>query len=123
MASITVSEIQEVYGEQQTSLDSAKQTALKNIAERITEDVFGGKVAANSEIEGDDDDFAKYLGAHLWEIAERKRLNNEFQTGFSADVAGFRSDPQSALSGTPYGNVCLMMLRQRSSISVVRSYF
>ena len=121
MVTITVSEVQEVYGEQEVSLDSAKQEALKDIAERLTEQNFGGRLAKSSEIEGSEADFTKYIAAHLWEIAERKRLNNEFQTGFSADVESMRTDPQSALSGTPYGNMALTYIQNNASTSIVRA--
>lgn len=121
MVSITVSEVQEVYGEQQTALSSSKQEALKDIAERLTEQVFDGRVSRLGEIEGDKEDFTRYLAAHLWEISERRALNEEFQTGFSEQVAAFRSDPESALAGTPYGNVALTYLRGRSSIGIVRA--
>jgi len=121
MVTITVQDIQDVYGEQTPSLSSSKQTTLKDIAERLTEQVFDGRVSRVSEIEGDKEDFTAYLGAHLWEISERKNLNEEFQTGFSADVESLQSDPESALSGTPYGEVCLMMIRQRSNIGIVRA--
>lgn len=121
MVSITTSEIQEVYGQQEVSLDSSKQTALKDIAERLTENVFDGRVSRFGEIEGDTEDFTKYLGAYLWDVAERKQLNSEFQTGFSDDIQSIRSDPESALSGSPYGEVCLLMLRGRASIGIVRA--
>jgi len=121
MVSITTNEIQEVYGEQEVSLDTAKQEALRDIAERLTESVFGGRVSRFGEIEGDNADFARYLGAYLWNVAERKRLNNEFQTGFTEDVQSIQSNPESALSGNPYGEVCLLMLRGNSSIGIVRA--
>lgn len=121
MVSITVSEIQDVYGEQTPSLSSSKQTTLKDIAERLTENVFDGRISRFGEIEGDKEDFTKYLGAYLWDVAERKQLNDEFQTGFSDDIQGIQSDPESALSGSPYGEVCLMMLRGRASIGIVRA--
>lgn len=121
MVSITTSDIQDVYGEQTPALSSAKQSALKDIAERLTENVFDGRVSRFGEIEGDTEDFTKYLGAYLWDVAERKQLNDEFQTGFSDDINAIQSEPDSALSGSPYGEVCLMMLRGQSSVGIVRS--
>lgn len=121
MVEISVEQVRDVFGEQDPSLDPAKQTELANIAERLTENVFDGRVARQPEIEGNKEDFTRYLAAHLWEIAERKRLNNEFQTGFSEDLAGLRTDPESALSGTPYGNMALTYLRGRASIGVIRA--
>jgi hypothetical protein len=121
MVTINRSDVQDVFGEQTVGLSTQKQTALVGVAERLTEDVFGGRVSRLGEIEGDTEDFAAYVGAHLWEIAERKRLNDEFQTGFSPDVDSLRSDPQSALAGTPYGNVALMMIRDRANIGIIRA--
>lgn len=120
-ASITVSDIQDVYGEKTPSLSSSKQTALKDIAENITNNNFGGRVARQTEIEGDEDDFAKYMGAHLWQLAEGQTLNEEFQTGNTDIRQTIVSDPSSSLSQTVYGQTCLLMLRDRASISMVRS--
>jgi len=121
MVSINVSDIQDVYGEQTPSLSSSKQTALKDIAERLTDNVFDGRVSRFGEIEGDKQDFTAYLGAYLWDVAERKQLNDEFQTGFSNEIESIRSEPSSALSGSPYGEVCLLMLRGRASVGIVRA--
>lgn len=121
MVSITNSDVQEVYGQQDVSLNSTKQDSLRTIAENLTEDVFGGRVSRQSEIEGNEEDFTKYLAAHLWTLAERKALNDEFQTGYSDGVDSFRADPETALSGTQYGNVCLLYLRDRASIGIVRA--
>lgn len=121
MVTISNSDVQEVYGEQTVSLDTAKQDALRKIAQRLTENNFGGRVSRLGELEGDKKDFTKFLTAHLWEVAERKRLNDEFQTGFSSDVESIRTDPESALSGTPYGNMALTYLRGRANIGIVRT--
>jgi hypothetical protein len=119
MVSITDAEVQEVYGEKDPGLSSGKQTALRQIAERLTEDAFGGRLTTLSEIEGDEEDFTKYLAAFLWDTAEGRSLNQEFQTGNAAPVERVKSDPTSALSGNPYGEVCLLYLRNRSNIGLI----
>lgn len=120
-ASITSSDVQEVYGEKTPSLDTTKQDALTTIAQDLTNDNFAGKVARQNEIEGDENYFARYLGAHLWQLAEGQTLNEEFQTGNTDVRDTIVSDPRSSLSQTVYGQTCLLMLRDRASISVVRS--
>lgn len=121
MVTISHESVQEVYGEKEPSLDEAKQIALTRVAERLTDDVFGGRVGRLTEIEGDTDDFAKYLAAHLWFLSEGQSLNEEFQTGNAGprDIIG--GDTNSWLSGSVYGVVCQGMLRQGTSISVVRT--
>lgn len=121
MATITVDEVQEVFGEKDPGLDTSKKEALKDIAERLTEQAFGGRVARLSEIEGDEDDFAKYLAAYLWNTATGRSLNQEFQTGNAEPIQRVKSEPRSALAGDPYGEVCLLYLRDRSSIGVIRA--
>lgn len=119
MVSITDSEVQEVYGEKEPGLSSAKQTALRKIAERLTDNNFSGRLATLSEVEGDEEDFTKYLAAFLWDTAEGRSLNQEFQTGNAAPIERVKSDPQSALSGNPYGEVCLLYLRNRANIGLI----
>lgn len=124
-ASITVSDIQDVYGEKEPALSSSKQSTLKNHAETIANNNFGGKVSRQSEIEGDEDVFAAYVGAHLWAIAEGQTLNEEFQTGNSAapNVPN-PGDETRFLSTTFYGQVALGMLRgQGASTSIIRADF
>lgn len=119
MVTITDSDVQEVYGEKEPGLSSAKQTALRQVAERLTDQVFSGRLATLSEIEGDEEDFTKYLAAFLWDTSEGRSLNQEFQTGNAAPTQRVASDPASALSGNPYGEVCLLYLRNSSNLGLV----
>lgn len=123
MVTITNDEVQEVYGEKEPGLADGKKTALREVAQRLTEQTFSGRLTTLSEIEGDREDFTKYLAAFLWDTAEGRSLNSEFQTGNAAPVDRVKSDPQSALSGNPYGEVCLLYLRNRDSIGIVRTDF
>lgn len=122
-ASITVSDIQAVYGEKEPALSPSKQTTLKNHAESITNNNFGGRVARQTEIEGDEDIFAAYIGAHLWAISEGQSLNQEFQTGNSdAPSVPNPGEPQEWLTTTWYGQVAFGMLRgSGASTSIVRT--
>lgn len=119
MVTITDDQVQEVFGEKDPGLSSAKKTALRQIAERLTDQVFSGRLTTLSEIEGSEEDFTKYLAAFLWDTATGRSLNQEFQSGNAAPVSRVKSDPQSALSGNPYGEVCLLYLRNRSNIGLV----
>lgn len=121
MVTVTVTEIQEVYGEREPALSSSKKTALKDIAERLTQDVFGGRVARQSELEGNEEDFAKYLGAHLWEIAEGGEAQSQSQTGGSVNFQHLQTNVETTLSETRYGRLCQMMLRDQASVSIVRA--
>lgn len=121
-ASISVEDVQEVYGEKEPSLSASKQSTLTNHAESITNNNYGGRVSRQTEIEGDEDVFAAYVGAHLWAIAEGQTLNEEFQTGNSAAPGVPNAgDAENFLSTTFYGQAALGMLRGRASISIVRS--
>jgi len=118
---VTSSDIQAAYGEQAPALSSSKQDELAAIAGRLRQDVFGGRVTRQSELEGDSDDFEAYLGAHLWEIAEGGELQSESQTGGSVNFQHLQTNVESTLSETRYGRVCLMMLRSKASIGIVRA--
>lgn len=121
MTDITVKEIQEVYGEKEPSLDRPKKQSLRTIAEDLTDTVFAGKMARIPEIEASTEHFAKYLGAHLWQLAEGQSLNEAFQTGNTDVRSTIVSDPRSSLSQTVYGQTCLLMLRGGASTSIVRT--
>lgn len=121
MATTSASDIQEVYGEKEPALSSSKQSSLATHAEDLTEQVFGGRVSRQAELEGDEDLFATYLGAHLWEIAEGGEAQSQSQTGGSVNFAHLQTNIESTLSETRYGRVCLMMLKGNASVGIVRA--
>lgn len=123
MVDISTSDVQAVYGDQSPSFDSAQQDQLVQIAQNITDDVFSGRVTHQSEVEGDREDFTAYLGAHLWEIAEGGEANSQSQSGGSVNYQHLQTNLESTLSETRYGRICLMMMRTKSSIGIVRADF
>lgn len=123
MVSIFVADVQAVYGGQDPAIDESQQETLVGIAERLTEDVFSGRIATFSEIEGNTDDFAAYLGAHLWEIAEGGEAQSSSQTGGSVNYQHLQTNAESTLGETRYGRTCLMMMRQNANTGIVRSDF
>ena len=118
---VSVSDVQAVYGEQEPAISASKQEELLNIAERMKDDVYGGRVSRFSEIEGNDDDFVRYLAAHLWEISEGGEVQSSQQTGGSVNYQHLQTNIESMLSETRYGRVALSMLRNSTSVSIVRS--
>lgn len=118
---VTVDDVQAVYGEQEPALSQSKREELLDIAERMKNDVYGGRVSRFSEIEGNDDDFVRYLTAHLWEVAEGGEVQSQSQTGGSVNYQHLQTNIESMLSETRYGRVALSMLRNTTSISIVRS--
>lgn len=123
MVDITVKDVENVYGEQAPSLDTAKRKSLTAVAENLTEDVFGGRQTRQDEIEGDESDFTAFLAAHLWEIAEGGEPNSQSMTGGSVNVQHLQTDIESTLSETRFGRICLMMTRNRTNTAIVRSDF
>lgn len=123
MVEISVPEVQAVYGNKSPSFDTAQQNQLVSIAENITEDVFGGRITRQNEIEGNEADFAKYLAAHLWEIAEGGETNSQSQSGGSVNFQHLQTNIESTLAETRYGRLCLMMTRSNTSTGIVRSDF
>lgn len=118
---VTVSEVQAVYGEQEPSLSASKQQELVDVAERLRDGVFGGRVRTLQEIEGDGEDFGAYLAAHLWELAEGGEAQSQSQTGGSVNYAHLQGNVEHTLTETRYGRVCRMMLRQNASVGIVRT--
>lgn len=122
MVSITVSEVEDVYGEQPPNVPDKQ--ALVSIAERFTEQVKGGRTTTFSEIEGDEDDFAKYIAAFLWDRTTGRDLNQEFQTG-NNEPGDFQSiDSADALGANRYGQIALMIAGgSKGSVGIIRADF
>ena len=120
---VEIADVQAVYGEQEPALDTQKKQELVDIAGRMRSDVFGGRVTRQAELEGNSDDFEKYLAAHLWQIAEGGEVQSESQTGGSVNFQHLQTNIETQLGETRYGRLCLMMLRNKASIGIVRSDF
>lgn len=121
MANIAESDVQDVYAAQSPAISTSQRSTLTTHAEDLTNDVFGGRLGRVAEIEGDEDIFAAYLGAHLWEIAEGGEAGSVSQQGGSVNYQHLQTNIESTLSETRYGRVCLLMIRQNQSTAVIRS--
>lgn len=117
---VTVSDVQEVFGTSGPTLSSAAQQSLLDIADRLASDVFGGKLARSSELEGDTDDFVTFLAAHLWELAEGGEVASQSQTGGNVNFNHLTTNAESSLGETRFGRLCLLMLREEVSTGIVR---
>lgn len=112
-----------MFGEQTPALSTSKRDDLVSIAESLTEDVFGGRTGRNTIIEGDENDFAKYVAAHLWEQAEGGEPSGQTQTGGSVNYQHLTDNLQGSLGDSRFGRIALMFIREDASVSVVRSDF
>lgn len=122
MVTVTRQDIQSVYGNKEPTIDEAQQEALANVAESITDNVFGGKTGKTSEIEGDETHFAWYVGAHLWEQAEGGETSSESQTGGSVSFGHKQSQLEEWLSETRYGRTALLIKGSgTSSTGIIRA--
>ena len=120
MVSITVTEVEEVFGENQPNVPDKQ--ALVSIAERYTDQVKNGRMSRLSEIEGDEEDFAKYVAAFLWNRTSGRSLNEEFQTGNTEVRDLTATDATEAMGTDPYGQIALMIAGgQRGSMGVIRA--
>lgn len=121
MVSITRSQVQDVYGEREPALSTSKRDSLVSIAETLTDKVFAGRTGRSTIIEGDKEDFAKYVAAHLWELSEGGEQQSTNQTGGSVNYDHLRTDALTTLGETRFGRVALMMIREEASVGVVRT--
>lgn len=121
MVDITESDVDNVYGERTTAITSTKKQNLVSIAERLVDDIYAGQVGHIAIIEGNKEDFAKYVAAHLWEIAEGGETQSQSQTGGSVNYERMRRDFRNALNETRYGRQALQFIREDTSIAIVRT--
>jgi len=121
MVDITVSDVQDVYGDQSPSFGTAQQSELTDIAERLTDNVFDKRLARDPQIETSNDDFAAFLAAHLWEIAEGGEASSQSNSGGSVNFNHLQTNVEQNLSETRYGRVCMMMMDDGASTGIVRA--
>jgi len=121
MTDITAADVQDVYADQEPSFGPGQQDQLVDIAERLTDNVFDERIGRTSQIETDTDDFAAYIAAHLWEIAEGGEASSQSESGGSVNFGHLQSNAEQTLSETRYGRVCLMMMDDGASTGIVRA--
>lgn len=104
-----------------TQLSNAKKDEMLGIAERQAQDIYSGRSSTLSLIEGNVDDFTKFLTAHLWEQAEGGEPQSESSEGGSVNFNTVTGETYDDLTSTRYGRVAKSYLRDGSQISAVRT--
>lgn len=104
-----------IYGDR--AMSDSDADALVSIANRLADDVFGGRVRTLGEVEGNDKDFKTFLAAHLWALREGE-AQSESQAGGSVSYNVVVGDVQEHLSETRYGRMAQAYLRGGASIGV-----
>jgi hypothetical protein len=119
---VTRADVEKLDSKSWSQLPDNHKDELLNIAERQASDIYGGDVSTLSIIEGNRDDFVKYLAAHLWELAEGGEAQSESSTGGSVNYNTVTGNPMSSLTETRFGRVAQEYVRDESGIGLVRTY-
>ena len=117
---ITLDDLDSVYPKRQLT-DARRLMGSKRVAVNLTNNVYGGSVRAQSEIEGNENDFAVMLWAHLLSLRQREESSSESQQGGSVSWPTPQGDPRQWLLQTRFGKVCYGMLRDQMSIGVEKA--
>lgn len=115
MADTTRSETDAIYGDR--AMSDSDADALVSIANRLADDVFGGKVSRLGEVEGNDKDFKTFLAAHLWALREGE-AQSESQAGGTVTYNVISGRVEDNLSETRYGRLAQAYIRDGASIGV-----
>lgn len=118
----TVSEVEKLSATSWNSLGSQHKQDLLDIAEREANSIYSGQVSTLPTIEGDKDDFIRYLAAHKFEQAEGGEAQSESNTGGSVSYNTVTGEVINDLSQTRYGRTAREYLRDESSIGIVRTH-
>lgn len=115
----TVSEVESLSSTGWNSLEDSKKEDLLDMAERQASTIHEGRVSTITIIEGDTDDFIKFLAAHLWELAEGGESQSESSTGGSINYNTVTGEVPNGLSETRYGRQALEYIRDDQGIGFV----
>lgn len=119
---VTIAEVESLSSDSWQQLGDAKKNDLLNIASAQADSIYSGDVATLPTIEGDRDDFVKFLAAHMWELAEGGEAQSESAGGGSVTYNSAQAQTYQGLTQTRYGRTAQQYLRDESGISVVRTY-
>lgn len=119
MTDPTPSDIKDELGPTGVS-DAAIQKVIDR-SKRLKDTVFSGRVRAQGEIEGNQDDFWFYLACHLVTIDEGGETGTESQSGGSVSFAHLSPQGDRALNETRYGRTAQLYLRDELSIGVEKT--
>ena len=120
--SITATEIRDLDSTDFNSFEDSDIETYIDIAERQTDNLYGGRMSRVATRRGDKDDFVRFLTAHLLEKARGGDAQSESATGGSVNYNTVTGDPQSSLSETKWGRECLTYIRERQSVGIVRTW-
>lgn len=115
----TVAEVESLSSTGWSSLEQSKKQDLLDIAERQANDIHAGRVGTNTIIDGDKDDFVKFLAAHLFELAEGGEAQSESSTGGSVNYNTVTGEVLKGLSSTRYGLQAREYIRDNAGVGFV----
>jgi len=121
MVNITRSDVEKLDSTSWQQLDDTKKDELVSIAERMIDNQFGGRISTLGTLEGDEDDAAKFLAAHLFELSEGGEAQSESTTGGSVNYNTVTGDMVDGLSETRWGRMFSSEFLDRGGIGVVRT--
>lgn len=119
---VTVADVEALDAQGWQHLDSAKKTALLDMAESEADTLYSGRVSRLPTLEGNKEDFIKLLAAHKFELAEGGEAQSESSTGGSVSYNTVTGDRIDGLSETRYGRQASEYLRSKQSISIVKTF-
>lgn len=115
MADTTVSDVDDLYGDR--AMTDSEADSLVNMANRLGNEVFAGKLRTLDEVEGNEKDFKAYLAAHMWTLREGE-AQSDSQAGGSISYNLTGGDIEDGLSETRFGRMAKTYLRSGASVSV-----
>lgn len=119
---VSVSDVENLDSMGWQSLGSTQKQDLLEIAEREADSIYSGDTSTISILEGNRDDFIKYLAAHKWEQAEGGEAQSENAGGGSVTYNTVTGDVLKGLSETRFGRTAMEYLRSEQSFGIVRTY-
>lgn len=118
---VAIEDVEKLDSKSWSQLPDSHKTEMLNIAENRADTMYGGDASTLSIIEGNRDDFVKYLTAHLWELAEGGEAQSESSTGGSVNYNTVTGETMNSLTQTRYGREALEYL-DRGGVGIVRSW-
>lgn len=119
MADTTFQDVDDIYEDREMTESDAHR--LVEMANRLADDVFGGRLRTLSEIEGDQKDFKTLLAAHIWAIREGEIQSENLGGATSVTYTWMSGRVEDTLSETRYGRIARLYIRDNASIGIIRS--
>jgi len=116
---VTKEDVEDLSSMGWSQLNDSKKDDLLSIAQEITNGVYSGRIATLGEVEGNREDFEKWVAAHVWELAEGGEAQSESGEGGSVNYNSAAADVEDWLSLTRYGMGAKVYIRYDSKIGMV----